>query len=440
MLGRTPVSVAPTDLYRGGRRAGACVRRRKDGPLKRTLSNRLVPAIASLAAAGLLVSGCSSSDAESNESAATGEPIKVGQIIPIEAPGISVVSQAKGLTASIDAYNSRGGVNGRPLELIQCDSVGDPNKEIDCADKMIAEGVVATLADFTPASPQAVSEKLATAGIPRIGMNPMNIADFTATNVYTPFAGSLLTLFGTVDTLVADGKTKLTLMRPDLPVAAMLNQFLGPYVTSRGAQIVNEVAVGAGATDYTQFVAAAERNDAQGVMMALTATESNQIAEAFNQLGSKLSFALAATGFTQTDLQNLGDFATSSVYTSPVPAPSSSTEDFPGLEEFLADMEASGDSDLERSEMNGNEIFSWLSVRAFGEVAEGLDTVSANAVAQGFLNAKDLDMAGLVPAWTPNAFEPVGIFQRVSNSMMYRQTFDGDVVVTDPSQYDLRAK
>ncbi|MFD4294186.1 ABC transporter substrate-binding protein [Rhodococcus sp. NPDC058532] len=408
--------------------------------MTRTFSQRLVPAIASLAAAGLVISGCSSSDAETGGSAATGEPIRVGQIIPIEAPGISVASQAAGLTAAVDAFNARGGVNGRPLELIQCDSVGDPNKELDCVDKMIADGVVATLADFTAASPQAVSEKLASAGIPRIGMNPMNIADFTAPNVYTPFSGSLLTLFGTVDTLVANGKTKLTLMRPDLPVTAMLNQFIGPFVQSKGAEIVNEVAVGAGATDYTQFVAAAERNDAQGVIMALTATESNQIAEAFNQLGSKLSFALAATGFTQTDLQNLGDFATTSVYTSPVPAPSSSTDDFPGLVDFLDDMEASGDADLERSELNGTEIFSWLSVRAFGEVAEGLDTISANAVAQGFMNAKDLDMAGLVPAWTPNATEPFGIFQRVSNSKMYRMSFDGDVVVTDPNQYDLRSQ
>lgn len=408
--------------------------------MTRTFSKRLAPVIASLAAVGLVASGCSDGDADASESAATGTPIKVGQIVPIEAPGISVGSQAAGLTASVDALNSRGGVNGRPLELIQCDSMGDPNKELDCADTLVSEGVVATLADFTPASPEVVSEKLSAAGIPRIGMNPMNIADFTAQNVYTPFAGSLLTLYGTVDTLVANGKTKLTLMRPDLAVTAMLNQFLGPYVTSRGAEIVNEVAVGAGATDYTQFVAAAERNGAQGVIMALTATESNQIAEAFNQLGSKLSFALAATGFTQTDLQELGDFATSAVYTSPVPAPSSSTDDFPGLGEFLADMEASGDKDLERSEMNGNEIFSWLSVRAFGEVAKGLDTISANAVAQGFLNAKDLDMAGLVPAWTPNAFEPVGIFQRVSNSMMYRMTFDGDLVVTDPAQYDLRSK
>lgn len=420
--------------------AGARVRRRKDGPLTRNYSKRLVSVVAAVAATGLVVSGCGSSSDAGTDSAATGTPIRVGQIVPIEAPGISVAGQAKGLTASVDAFNARGGVDGRPLELIQCDSVGDPNKELDCADTMIAEGVVATLADFTPASPQAVSEKLATAGIPRIGMNPMNIADFTAPNVYTPFAGSLLTLFGTVDTLVSHGKTKLTLMRPDLPVAAMLIQFLNPYVQSRGAEIVNEVAVGAGATDYTQFVAAAERNDAQGVVMALTATESNQVAEAFNQLGSKLSFALAATGFSQSDLQHLGSFATTSVYTSPVPAPSSSTDDFPGLTDFLADMERANDDELDRENLNGTEIFSWLSVRAFGEVAGGLDTISANAVAQGFLKAQDLDMAGLVPAWTPNAVEPFGIFQRVSNSMMYSMTFDGDVVVTDPTQYDLRSK
>jgi hypothetical protein len=80
-----------------------------------------------------------------------------------------------------------------------------------------------------------------------------------------------------------------------------------------------------------------------------------------------------------------------------------------------------------------------LAVRAFGEVAKGLGNgVNPSTVMQGFENAKDLDMAGLVPAWTPGAVQPFGIFQRVSNTMMYKMTFDGDVVVTDPTQYDLR--
>ncbi len=402
----------------------------------------LAPAIAALAAVGLVASGCSDdSSADPAQNPATGEPIKVGQILSIQAGGLSVANMGAGMTASIDAFNNRGGVNGRPLELIQCDTMGDPNKEVDCANKMVSEGVTATLADFTVASPESVSQILATAGIPRVGMNPMNMADFTSPNVFTPFAGSLLTLFANVDALVAEGKTKLSVMRPDVPVTAMLTQMLTPAVQAKGAEIVNEVAVGPGATDYTQFVAAAERNGAQGVLMALTATESNQIADAFEQLGSKLSFAMPATNFTQADLQNLGTFATSSIYTSPVPAPSSSTDQFPGLVPFLDDMSASGQEDLERQNLNGTELFSWLSVRAFGEVAETLSgTIDAPAVMQGFQNAKDIDMAGLVPAWTPNAVQPVGMFQRVSNSMMYKMTFDGDVVVTDPNMFDLRTQ
>ncbi|QKT12795.1 ABC transporter substrate-binding protein [Rhodococcus sp. W8901] len=401
---------------------------------------KFTPAIAAIAAAGLLASGCSSNDsgADPAENAATGAPIKVGQIIPIEAPGLASINSAEGAIASVDAFNARGGVNGRPLELVQCDSMGDPNKEVDCANKMITEGVVATIADFTPANNEGTSQVLQNAGIPRIGLNPLNISDFSATNVFTPFSGSLLNLYGMIDILVADGKTKLTLMRPDVPVAAMLIQLLGPAVQAKGAEIVNEVAVGAGATDYTQFIAAAERNGAQGVIMALGPTEANPIAQSFEQLGSKLSFALGSVGFSQADLQDLGTFATSSKYTGVVPAPSSSTDDFPGLKDFLADMEKSGKKELELENLTGDEMNPWLAVRAFGEVANGLTDINKSTVQMGFENAKDLDMAGLVPAWTPGAVEPFGIFQRVSNTMMYRMTFDGDVVVTDPTQYDLR--
>lgn len=402
---------------------------------------RIAPAIAALATVSLIAAGCSS-DSEANSgggaTAATGDPIKVGQIVPIEAPGLGSVTYAESTVASVNAFNERGGVNGRPLELLQCDSKGDPNTEVDCANKMVSEGAVATLADFTPASAEASSKILFDAGIARVGLNPVNMADFTATNVYTPFSGSLLNLYGMIDILVAQGKTKLSLMRPDLPVTAQLVGLLTPAVQAKGAEIVNDVAVGAGATDYTQFIAAAERNGAQGVIMALGATDANPIAQAFEQLGSKLTFALGTAGFTQADLQDLGTFATSSTYTSPTPAPSSSTEDFPGLKDFLADMDKSGKEELELQNLTGDAVNPWLSVRAFGEVAKGLDEINAKTVWGGFENAKNLDMAGLIPAWTPGAVEPFGIFQRVSNSMMYKMTFDGDVLVTDPTQYDLR--
>lgn len=400
---------------------------------------RLAPVLASLAAVSLVAAGCSGdSTAESTEGAATGDPIKVGQIVPIEAPGLGSVTYAASLVASVDAFNERGGVNGRPLELLQCDSMGDPNKEVDCANKMVSEGAVATLADFTPVSSEASSKILFEAGIARVGLNPVNMADFTATNVYTPFSGSLLNLYGMIDILVAQGKTKLSLMRPDLPVTAQLVGLLTPAVQAKGAELVNDVAVGAGATDYTQFIAAAERNEAQGVIMALGATDANPIAQAFEQLGSKLTFALGTAGFTQADLQDLGTFATSSTYTSPTPAPSSSTEDFPGLKDFLADMDKSGKDELKPENLTGDAVNPWLSVRAFGEVAKGRPEVNAKTIWAGFENAKNLDMAGLIPAWTPGAVEPFGIFQRVSNSMMYKMTFDGDVLVTDPTQYDLR--
>lgn len=402
---------------------------------------RIAPAIAALATVSLIAAGCSSdsgSDTADGANAATGDPIKVGQIVPIEAPGLGSVTYAESTVASVKAFNDRGGVNGRPLELLQCDSKGDPNTEVDCVNKMISDGAVATLADFTPASAEASSKLLFDAGIARVGLNPVNMADFTATNVYTPFSGSLLNLYGMIDILVAQGKTKLSLMRPDLPVTAQLVGLLTPAVQAKGAEIVNDVAVGAGATDYTQFIAAAERNDAQGVIMALGATDANPIAQAFEQLQSKLTFALGTAGFTQADLQDLGTFATSSTYTSPTPAPSSSTDDFPGLKDFLADMEKSGKDELKTENLTGDAVNPWLSVRAFGEVAKGLTDINAKTVWSGFENAEKIDMAGLIPAWTPGAVEPFGIFQRVSNSMMYKMTFDGDVLVTDPTQYDLR--
>lgn len=80
---------------------------------------------------------------------ATGEPIKVMTIAPINSqlppyPNIHEAARIFG-----EWINARGGINGRPLEVILCDGKGDPNEDANCGRQAADQGVVAVVGSFS---------------------------------------------------------------------------------------------------------------------------------------------------------------------------------------------------------------------------------------------------------------------------------------------------
>src|SRR5215217_3994110 len=78
-------------------------------------------------------------------SSAAPEPIKI-------VATSNVVSQVTPFPAIMDNadifakwINARGGINGRPLEIINCDNHGDPNSTVACARKAVSEHAVAMI-------------------------------------------------------------------------------------------------------------------------------------------------------------------------------------------------------------------------------------------------------------------------------------------------------
>ncbi len=102
------------------------------------------------------------------EDVATGEPVKIGQLTEGTSASIDASDELVGGWAAVAYYNTyQGGIAGRPIELVTCEMKADPSTAQECANKMIAEDVVAV------ASPQIVfAEEVWTtlhdAGIPLV--------------------------------------------------------------------------------------------------------------------------------------------------------------------------------------------------------------------------------------------------------------------------------
>jgi len=155
--------------------------------MRRTRPIRL--ATAAFALLGLLAAACGSDDAGDTTAAAspaaaddttdttetaraapelTGDPVKVGFINNEGGAAFSVPELGVGAQVGADFVNSEGGINGAPIELVPCKTDGSPEKSIDCANKLIEDGVVAIL-EGTDLGADAILPILTDNKVPMVG-------------------------------------------------------------------------------------------------------------------------------------------------------------------------------------------------------------------------------------------------------------------------------
>jgi ABC-type branched-subunit amino acid transport system substrate-binding protein len=403
------------------------------------MSRTPLKALAALAAIALLAGACSSSSASSTSTTikTTGTPIPVGQILPITGGNLALPEYAQSLAASVTALNDEGGINGHPLKLVQCDSQGVASTEVGCAQEMVSDHVVATLEDQTFAAPAQVNTILGGAGIPRIGLTELDTTDYQSLSNFDYTGGAVFILAGMLEDLVHKGDKKISMVIPDVSTAGQMHLLLDPIAASMGAQVVNYVLVSSASGDYSQYVAQAEENGAQGAVLALGTSQMFEVAQAINQLRPKLNFALGNSDLSLNQLKELGHFALSANYAWWTPS-IDDVSDFPGLKEPLNQLLANMRGQTVKT-ISTVSLMSWLTVHAFSEVMKAQPgTPTATSTLAAFKAAKDIPMNGLIKPWTPTDYQNAGtfdsLFKNVSNPWMYPITYDGTGTHTSPAK------
>lgn len=363
------------------------------------------------------------------------DPYPVGIITVFESPVLSLVDQVTALEASVEAFNKRGGIGGHCIKLTTCDSEGDPNKEADCARQFVDQGIVATLNDTTSFNPQAVKELFEAAGLPRFHISPA-VQELNSTVSFPIGAGGTGTTFMMVPACARNGHTKIAAIHVDTPQIGPLFAALGGMLKAYGAEIVARLPVPAGTTDFQQFTLAAERAGATCAIVPLGENEAVQVLQAAQQLGSDMTFSASLGTFGQADVAALGDFASQLYFNAELPPITGDQDRWPILEEAIADLEASGDAELQEDQIKSSPFRSWLAVYSFVKVIEEFgtpDTITREAVMAAIKAAKDVDHFGLIPSWTPTAsVTGPGPFASISQPWYYVVTFeDGEFVVSD---------
>jgi ABC-type branched-subunit amino acid transport system substrate-binding protein len=358
----------------------------------------------------------------------------VGILSVIESAALSLKDDSVGLDASIKAFNGRGGVGKHCINLSICDSQGDPNKEVDCARKMVADKVVATLSDQTPFNNQGVKEVMEAGGIPRIGIAPQT-ADLNSNVVYAFDAGGAGTTFMQVVGCTRNGNTKLAAIHVDTASITPLFAAMAGMLKAYNATMDIKVPISKGTTDFQQFTLTAKNGGATCAIIPLGQNEAVQVLQAAQQLGTDLKFSGSANSFSATDMKGFGAFAKNVYVNTAFPPANASQQTWPILADVINDLKGGG---FTVDTIKTAPIRSWMSVYALQTIVEKYgkpDDISKEAITAALKAAKDVDMFGLIPPWTPSfsATGGQGSFSAVSQPWYHVVSYDesGKPTVSD---------
>jgi ABC-type branched-subunit amino acid transport system substrate-binding protein len=366
-------------------------------------------------------------------------PVKVGMITALTGPIAANPGVKDALLASIAAFNKRGGVGteGAKLEAVVCDTRGDANGEVDCARQMVDDGVVATLNDLTYNNPAGVVDVLEQAGIPRIGVGGTDISEFGSEVSYPISAGVIAAYIGTAVGFKEDGAEKICLVRTDAPTGATFRAFLTPMFEAVGIEIICDVSVATGATDYAPYIAELQREDPDAVLISHNDSVTTQLIGAMQQLNAKIPLGGNPGSFAPETLTKYRDITKGTVLSESFPYPNkTNTKAFPGLKQYFADMKASGKKSLSAANLKTSYFNPWISTLGFVEVTKDLDTFSAANVVAALESVQDVDLLGLTPPWTPST-PGFSVFSSSSNHFVYISRFNGKNVVTAKTPVDV---
>jgi hypothetical protein len=173
------------------------------------------------------------------------------------------------------------------------------------------------------------------------------------------------------------------------------------------------------------------------VLISHTDSVTTQLIGAMAQLNAKLPLGGNPGSFKLSTLEKYPTITKGTVLSDSFPYPNQvNAKAFPGLKKYFADMKASGKSSLSQAKLKTSDFGPWIATLAFVNVTKGLDSFTPETVIGALKSAKDVDLLGLTPAWTPST-PGFSVFTSSSNHFVYISRFDGKNIVTNKTPIDV---
>jgi branched-chain amino acid transport system substrate-binding protein len=334
----------------------------------------------------------------------TGEPIKLMVIHEVN-DGAANPEVTEGAEAAAQAINAAGGVGGRPIEIIDCDTHNDPNTAAECGRRAVSEGVVAVVGAITPYDTEFLP-LLEQNKIPSVGHLPLTPASYSSPAVFAMYGGSTSGFAGLGVAAAEAGATKISIARIDVPAAAALAQFVDMGLAGHGLSVVHDVPVPPGALDMSTYAAAALADGVDGVIIGVDAQDAINLIQAIRQANPTVTIAMISTQVGDV-IEALGEGSDGLLRSVAL----SDELDTERAQQYKDDMAAAGFDDRTAFRING-----WASVRLVADVAADLADITAAALFDAFNGVTEIRTGVSAPLQWQQA--PVPTLPRVFNWCM----------------------
>lgn len=357
-----------------------------------------------LAATTVACSGTDSSSAAPEQcTPTTGEPIVVGNIVGVSGT-LSYPELAASVKAGIEGLNCRGGVGGRPVELVFCNEGADPNLAATCARQMVERKVVATVSDQSPLAEAAIGRILSDAGIPQVGAASTSLVWTAQSNVFLTYYSDTSVLYAAaVRACVESGHRKIAVPYLAVPANDFVLAVMRTAAKALGAQIVSQPKVEVTATDVTPVAQTTKGAGADCVAPSLPAALSTGLIKAMQTIGFQPTVAMSGQLLQNRDYETLGPLADGMIVTSSYPVPTDISK-YPVLARFQADMKRTPqDLDLAGTpNLKTAPINAWFAVQALAAALKKVTgPITASSLMATLKQLKEVDL-GLPMKWSPN--------------------------------------
>ncbi|MDQ0691411.1 ABC transporter substrate-binding protein [Arthrobacter sp. W4I7] len=363
--------------------------------------------------AGLSLTACSVSNQSSDLAGGlSAEPIKLMAITATGGTGTTYESDVAGARASVRAINARGGIHGRPLELLYCNERSEAAAAEQCAREAVKEDVLAVVAMTSSRGAAQIYHVLEAADIPVLGATALSTADYTSPVAFNVDGGAMVAFTLCPTNLAMGGATKQAMVRADLDVAAGLEPLVAKGIDAADRAEDSKVVlkIPASATDYSGYIRQLKDAGVTGVTSAVSQTTQVQLLQTAETLGSDMKVCADTGNMSPETLAQLGA-AADRFYTVGLPPidPSSSV---PGVAQFVKDVEASitaGDQWAETARKRPSAMRGWVGPRIVERVASSID---GELTSESFLKslrtetALDVDMFGTIDFASPGKLMP----------------------------------
>jgi len=375
-------------------------------------------------------SGGATQPASSSGSSATGKPIKIGMIAPVNAPITSDNHWVAAVRAAMATVNSQGGVKGRPLQLDFCNEANDANKGAACARDIAASDDVATIGVVSPFAGTAVTQVLSAAGMANVGYLTLQPQEYAATNNFPSNSGGVFFQSASVVGALKNDSSlkKVAIVANEGPQSQPIVNAIKKATVNAGGTVATTVLLPLTTiADYTPYAAKIIKSGAQVTSLALAGSTAAGIITAVHQLGGNVVFASSASIIPVIAAKQLGSQANGMYLGSPTPWINDATT-YPGFKDFVASMKSAqdhGDSDADIAKSDPFAALDWLNVLQLRDVLTNIvdsgQQITRASILAAFSSAKNLKTYNLVKSpWSPSVKQTVlPGFQNASITEVY---------------------